>query len=43
MSDKEHMEWIYARLVNHYGENPNALYMMKFATIIQSINKGERK
>jgi hypothetical protein len=32
--DKEHLQWLYNRLVNVHGENPNYDYMLKFQEII---------
>jgi hypothetical protein len=32
--DKEHLQWIYNRLVNVHGEDPNYDYMLKFKEII---------
>jgi len=32
--DKEHLQWLYNRLVNIHGENPNYDYMLKFKEII---------
>jgi len=34
MSDKEFLEWLHARIVNLYGENPNADFMNRFQLII---------
>ena len=34
MKDKEFLEWIYARLVHQYGENPNIDYMRKLRCVI---------
>jgi len=33
-SDKNHLEWIFARLVEVHGENPNCDFMLKFKEII---------
>ena len=33
-SNKNHLEWIYERLVEAHGENPNYDYMLKFKEII---------
>jgi len=37
MTTKEFLTWIYNRLVNVYGENPNLDYMIRLKTIIDSI------
>jgi hypothetical protein len=33
-SDREHLLWIYGRLVNYHGENKNVDYMKRFESII---------
>jgi len=37
MKTKEFLIWIYERLVNVYGENPNVDYMRRLKTIIDSL------
>lgn len=34
---KQHLEWIYKRLLNVYEENPNYDYMLKFKEIIDNL------
>lgn len=36
-SDKNHLEWIFDRLVEVYGENPNCDHMLKFKEIINNL------
>ena len=43
VDDLEHIEWIYARLVNHYNENPSVDYISKFKSIIESLPKPPTK
>lgn len=33
------LEWIYARLKNHYNENPNLDYMINFQEVIEICKK----
>lgn len=37
MTTKEFLIWIYERLINVYGENPNTDYMIRLKTIIDSL------
>ena len=34
MTDKEIIKWIYGRLINHHGENPQYDYMLRLEQII---------
>lgn len=34
---KQHLEWIYNRLIHIHGENPNYDYMLKFKEIINNL------
>lgn len=36
-SDKNHLEWIYERLIHVHKENPNYDYMLKFKEIINNL------
>lgn len=38
-SGKNHLEWIYYRMVFEFKEKPTLDYMIKFRSIIESINK----
>jgi hypothetical protein len=37
--DIRHLEWIYNRVIERYGENPNYDYMIRFREITQSMRK----
>jgi hypothetical protein len=37
--DKEFLQWLYDRLVNVYGENPNVDFVIKLRKIIKNYNK----
>lgn len=41
MNSIKHLEWIYDRLVEAHGENPNYDYMHKFKSIIEENNLRE--
>lgn len=41
-TDKEHLEWIYYRLIDHYQEKPDADYMRKFKSILDEIDSNEK-
>jgi hypothetical protein len=41
MINREHLQFIYNRLVNVYGENPNVDYMMRFKEILDEIELEE--
>lgn len=38
MKDKDFLLWIYARLINVYGEDKNIDYMLKLKAVINSID-----
>lgn len=40
--DRDHLEWVYWRLINQYSENPNIDYMMKFRSILSSMGISEK-
>jgi hypothetical protein len=37
IKDKEHLEWIYHRMIEIHGENPNYDYMIKFREILENL------
>ena len=41
MSDNEHLEWMYNRLIEVHDENPNIDYMLRMNSIIQTQKEGE--
>ena len=41
MKDKDFLEWIYSRLKNVHGENPNVDYMHKLRAVCKSTDPGK--
>lgn len=39
--DSEHLEWIYNRLINHHGENPQYDYMLRLKQVIENTKRHE--
>ena len=39
MTDKEFLSWIYDRMIYKHGENKNVDYMLKFRSIIDSLQE----
>ena len=38
MSDKEHLQWIYARMVYQHGEDKGVDYMLRFEKIADNLH-----
>lgn len=43
MNDKQHLSWIFDRLVSVYAENRNYDYMIRFKSIIDNMPSEEKK
>lgn len=39
--DRQHLQWIYDRMVEVHKENPNYDYMIKFRSILKALRKAD--
>lgn len=39
--DANHLEWLFERMVNVHGENPNYDYMIRFRKVIETFKKNK--